>query len=145
MNLGIYLSSISDQDQIKDISECINNGLKTGLLKDASVFFDNISHNEYPINCGVFNSSELWNFSGTLVTTSLSTTISALRIVNNIDLYYYYGWETGISPLSLIYMAKQKIKIACRSPESEKDFYRKTGSYPLIVSENFQKLAQSMT
>jgi hypothetical protein len=145
MNLGIYLTSIADQNQMKDIAECVNKGLQTRLLSDASVFFDNVAHNEHKLNCGMFNSSELWNFSGKLVTTSLSTTISALKIVNNIDLYYYYGWEKNISPLSLIYLSKQKLKIACTSQESEKDFYRKTGIYPLIVSETFEKLAQSMT
>jgi hypothetical protein len=137
MNLGIYLPSLSDQDLMKDISESINYGLDNGLLIDASIFFDDISYNSHNVKCGVFNSTELWNFNGVLVTTSLSTTLSALKIVNNIQLYYYYGLEDRVSPLSLIYLLKEPLQIICDSEESKYDLYRKTGKSNLEIFQNF--------
>lgn len=140
MNLGIYLPSLGDQDLMKDISESINYGLDSGLLVDASVFFDDVSYNSHKIKCGIFNSTELWNFNGVLVTTSLSTTLSALKIVNNIELCYYYGLEDRVSPLSLIYLLKEPLRIICDSEESKYDIYRKTGKKEIEIFQNFYDL-----
>jgi hypothetical protein len=137
MNLGIYLPSLSDQDLMKDISESINYGLDNGLLMDASVFFDDVSYNSHNVKCGVFNSTELWNFNGVLVTTALSTTLSAFKIVNNIQLYYYYGLEDRVSPLSLIYLLKEPLQIICDCEESKHDVYRKTGKRDTEIFKNF--------
>jgi hypothetical protein len=110
-------------------------------LKDASIFYDNISYNPFKINCGIFNSTDLWNFSGTLVTTSLSTTMSALKIVNNIDIYYYYGFEDKISPLPLIYIINNsKVKFIANTKTNEIDLYRKTRTKSHSVCGSFNEL-----
>lgn len=142
MNLGVYIPTLKDQHRVKEIFEAINHGLDNSLLSDASIFFDDVSYNEHQVKCGLFNASELWNFSGSLVTTSISTTLSATKIVNNIKLYYYYGWEDLISPLTLIFLTKEQLSVICDSQESRKDFYRKTGKQPLGVCENFYELIQ---
>lgn len=142
MNLGIYVHSLKDQEKIKDIFSAIDHGIDNDILYDASVFFDDISYTENTVKCGLFNSSELWNFSGSLVSTSLSTTMSALKIVNNIKLYYYYGWESNINPLSLIFLKNGNLSVICDSEESKQDFYRKTGQQPFGVCENFYEVIQ---
>ena len=140
MNLGIYVPTLRNQEFVKDIFDAINYGIDNDIISDASVFFDDISYNEHPVKCGLFNSSDIWNFSGVLVTTSLSTTLSALKIVNNIDLHYYYGTEDSISPLSLIYLLSGGTKVICDSEISRQDLYRKTGKNPISVCENFYEL-----
>lgn len=138
MNLGIYLSSLSQQNQLQQISETINNGIATKKLSDASIFYDNVAYNPYNIKCGIFNSTDLWNFSGTLITTSLSTTMSAMKIVNNIDMYYYYGLEDKISPLSLInILNKGRVRLIAKTDNDNQDLYRKTRTKALYVCENF--------
>ena len=140
MNLGIYLSSLSDHHQLKDISDTINANIGS-KLKDASIFYDNIAYNPFKINCGIFNSTDLWNFSGTLITTSLSTTMSALKIVNNIDIYYYYGFEDKISPLPLIYIINNsKVKFIANTKTNEIDLYRKTRTKSHSVCGSFNEL-----
>jgi len=142
MNLGIYIPTLADQDQLKDISECINTNIGKSLT-DASIFFDNIGYNPFNINCGLFNSTDLWNFKGTLITTSLATTLSSIKIVNNIDIYYYYGLEKHINPLSLLYL-KDKTRFICKDDDSGRDLFRKTKIQPQFVSRSFVDLIQGL-
>jgi len=146
MNLGIYLSSLSQQNQLQQISEAINNGIAAKKLNDASIFYDNIAYNPHDIKCGIFNSTDLWNFSGTLITTSLSTTISAIKIVNSIDIYYYYGFEDKISPLPLINIInKGGVKFIAKTNNDNQDLYRKTRTGALYICDNFTDFIDRVT
>lgn len=144
MNLGIYLSSLSQQDQLEQISEAINSGIATKKLSDASIFYDNVAYNPYNIKCGIFNSTDLWNFSGKLITTSLKSTIKSLSIVNKIDIYYYYGWEQKISPLALLSLIGKGIKIISKNKEHDDELFRKTGHRSLCVCTNFSEAVEKI-
>lgn len=139
MNLGIYIPSLSDHSQLKDISDTINSNIGKSL-SDASIFYDNISFNPFKIKCGIFNSTELWNFNGILITTGLNTTLTAIKIVNKIDVYYYYGFEEKISPLSLIYLLKNNVKVIAKTQRDADDLYRKTKTKPIHIASDFKDL-----
>jgi hypothetical protein len=143
MNLGIYISSLSNHDELSGISNTINNYIGNKLT-DASVFYDNIAPNPFNIKCGLFNSTDLWNFNGKLITTSLSTTIKSLNIVNNIDIYYYYGWEKKISPLSLFHILSKNIKIISKTKKDDDDLYRKTAVKSLIICNDFSDIVENI-
>lgn len=145
INLGVYISSIGEYDKLRSISDAINRSIDSGKLKDASIFYDNISHNPFQIKCGLFNATDLWNFNGKLITLSLSTTLSALRIVNKIDLYYYYGFENKISPLSLLYMIKNhNLKFISTNQDQDDDLYRKTSTRSTMITNNFNDLIDNL-
>lgn len=144
MNLGIYLQSLADHAQLKNISEAINNNIGKSL-EDASIFYDTIGYNPFKIKCGIFNSTDLWGFHGKLITTSLSTTLTSLRVINNIDIYYYYGFEEKISPLSLLYLLKNKINIIAKTENASKDFYRKTKIEPLLITNSFEEIIERIS
>jgi len=143
MNLGIYLSSLANHDQLKEISDTINENLGIKLV-DASIFYDDVSFNPFKIKCGMFNSTDLWNFKGKLVTFSLQATIKASKIVNDIDLYYYYGFEEKINPLSLIFLLSQNVKIVAKSEGYANDLYRKTKTKPTLVAENLKEFIEKV-
>lgn len=143
MNLGIYISSLSNHDELSRISNTINNYIGNKLT-DASVFYDNIAPNPFNIKCGLFNSTDLWNFNGKLITTSLSTTIKSLNIVNNIDIYYYYGWEKKINPLSLFHILSRNIKIISKTKKDDDDLYRKTAVKSLIICNDFSDIVENI-
>lgn len=146
MNLGVYIQSLADNEKLKEISDAINNNLSTGILNDASLFYDNVAYNHYKFRCGLFNSTDLWNFNGKLITTSLSTTISSLKIVNKIQIYYYYGFEENISPLSLMYIIKNypDLVVIANSEKTNNDFYRKTSIKPSFISSSFMELIEKI-
>jgi hypothetical protein len=139
MNLGIYINSLGNHAQLKNISQVINTSLESGV-KDASIFFDGVSHVPFKINCGLFNSTDLWNFNGCLVTMSLDNAFTALKIVNNIELFYYYNWEDKKNILLLIKLLKNNIKIICRNQEDADNLYRLTGQKCVGISEDFNNI-----
>jgi len=140
INLGVYISSIGEYDKLRSISDAINRSIDSGKLKDASIFYDNISHNPFQIKCGLFNATDLWNFNGLLISTCLNTSMSAMKIVNSIDIYYYYGFENKVNPLSLIYLLNNKIKFISRSQSDSEDLYRKTKQKSVNISPSFKDL-----
>lgn len=126
-NLGIYISNMADVVQLKEIADCINHCVENKIFSDYSLFYDNIAYNPFKMKCGVFNATDIWNFSGKLITTSLSSTLTALKIVNGIEIHYFYGWENKVNALHLISLLQNKICIFSKNEESKNDIYRKTG------------------
>lgn len=143
MNLGIYIDNLNNTDQLRCAGECIKNGLRNKQLSDASIFYDEIAYNPFDIPCGFFNSTDLWNFSGSLVTTSIDSTITSLKIINNFDIYYYYGWEDikQINIFALIELVqRKKIPVICKNEESYNNLYRLTNVKPLGISSDFSDI-----
>lgn len=144
MNIGFYISSLSQHDQLQQIAEAINKHGDNKKFNDASIFYDNVAFNPFTIKCGIFNSTDIWNFHGKLVTTSISATLKCLNIVNNIEIYYYYGWEEKINPLPLIKLNNSGVKFISKNEAASQDLFRKTGVSPSLTKDTFSELLESM-
>lgn len=143
MNLGIYITNLSDLQQLQSAILEIKNGLHKNELSDASIFYDNIAHNPFEIPCGFFNSTDIWNFSGDLIASSVEGVEYALSIVNHFDLYYYYGWDNSPNIFSLINIVQtKKIKTICRNDEAAKELFRLTGTHPLEIVDDYKNISQ---
>jgi hypothetical protein len=140
MNLGIYVDHLGDDNNLFHISECVNAGLSSGELNDASIFFDNVGFNKHKINCGIFNATDMWNFHGSLIATSLNTLISASNIVNNINLYYYYGLENKLEVLQFLKSVNRNCNIICNSENAAKYLFRISNTKPIGISNNYKEI-----
>ena len=138
MNLGIYVDSLQENEQVHYAIQALNKGIEDNHLVDASLFYDSVGHNAMPTKCGCFNSTDLWNFTGTLITTSLNSAKTALSIVNKFRVYFYHGWEQTNDIFGLINLVKNPtVETICRDGNSAKELYRLTGSTPLGLVDNF--------
>jgi len=144
MNIGIYIDSLSDFKQLEEIDKLVSKSLLSDEIYDISLFFNELDFNPYNINCGIFNSTELWSFSGDLIVTSLNCLMTSNKIVNNIDIYYYFGLEEKTNIFQLIESSKIS-KAICKSEEHKKTFYRKTGKLPIGISQNLEGVLQIIT
>lgn len=144
MNIGIYLQTLAQQDALKEISDAINHNINTPKLKDASIFYDNISYNSFDTKCGLFNSTDLWNFKGKLITTTIATTAKALKIINGIEIYYYYGLEDMVNPLALIGVLSKNIDIISRTKNHSEDLFRKTGYRSSLLCHTFSDIIEKL-
>jgi hypothetical protein len=141
MNLGIYVDTVVDNELLGPISLMLNEGLQSKVLSDASIFYDGIGHNPYPVVCGMFNSTDIWNFDGNLITLSRTTSTKALNTVNNFSLFYYYGWENTKNTIDLLKLAyDDNVNIICRDEEGKKELNRLTGKECVGVSDNFNDI-----
>lgn len=139
MNIGFYINNLGNQDQIKHINDQLNSNIN---ITDASIFFDDIGFNPYNTKCGTFNSTDLWNFKGHLVVTSLEGLFNATNIVNDINLYYYHGWEDEINVLLLLkILSENKVKLISKNQEGADYLYRITGHKSIGNTDN-QKILE---
>jgi hypothetical protein len=140
MNIGIYLDSIGKLKDLSGIETFVNNNLSSGKIKDASIFYDDVGPNNTNIKCGMFNGTDLWNFSGSLVIISSSCLFKAMNIVNNVELIYYYGWENKTPLFTTIGMLQIPKQIICKTQEDADYLYRISGKRFNKISEDFNQL-----
>jgi hypothetical protein len=140
MNLGIYTKTLADSEQLEKLSQYINNSADSNRWSDISLFYDDIGFNPFQIKCGMFNSTDLWNFKGKLIVSSLESVIKATNIVNHIEIYYYYGWEKRPAILDTLLVLNSNTKIVCRNDADASFVYRTTGQKPIAVADNYQLL-----
>ena len=113
--LGLYVETVGkDIELYSQIAEV--NGY------DISLFYDEIGFNPIQCDFGFFNSSNIWNFTGTLVTTSVETTKKAMNIVNKFVPRFLY---TG---------KKENVEVFVKNEEHKKEIQRITGKTPTVIS-----------
>ena len=138
MNLGLYTRTLGQTEELKYAVPVINEGVKNGTLTDASIFYDSAGHSPEEIKCGCFNSTDLWNFTGCLIVTSLESTRTAINIVNKFGIIFYYNWETTKNTIRLLSVTKNpQVTTVCRSSEDAQELYRLTGVRAKAIVDNF--------
>ena len=137
MNIGFYIKSLSEDKQLQHIAPIINKNIEDNIISDASIFYDGVGFVPHFLDCGLFNSTDLWGFRGTLVTMNIDCLKKSIKIVNNIKTIFYYGWE-NVDVFNLLYVVSQKIPIICKTDEDKNKIYRLTKyNANVVTEENF--------
>jgi hypothetical protein len=136
MNLGIYIKTLGNENELSWASKTIIDGFNKKILTDASIFYDDVGFVSLEIPCGMFHSTDLWNFNGSLITLNLNSARTALNIVNNIKLFYYYGWKEESNLFSLLYLSSCNVPFIAKNNKSAKEIYRLTGKTPIYTGES---------
>lgn len=145
MNIALYTDSLTNEEPISKFVDAIEQGFLLGIIDDASVFYDSIGFSHVSFPCGVFNSTELWNFSGKLIVTSLETLNNALKIVNNIEIYYLYGLGKQENVLNLLNtLSSNTFKVIATDSTAYANFCRITNREPESHIEN-ENILRSLT
>lgn len=144
INLGIYMKDLSQKDCMAAISQEIDNARKSGELKDASIFFDDIGPVNIRVNAGFFNSTDIWNFTGDLVVFSLECLEKSLNYVNNFRLFYCYGVEPYNTLNMIRTLQKNNIPTIAAHEHAANQFKRLTNTSPIGVSDNLSGIVQTI-
>jgi|LakMenEpi03Aug12_release.lakeMendotaPanAssembly.Ray.scaffolds.fasta_scaffold02596_16 hypothetical protein len=142
MNIGIYLDSLGRIQELENIDTFINTSLEKKLINDASIFYDDVAPVRKTIKCGKFNSTDLWNFSGTLIIPYISSMFKIHGIVNNIKIIYYYGFEEKTPVFPTIQAVNMSDGIVCNSKESSDYLYRITGKRVDNIVSDFSHILE---
>lgn len=132
-NLAFYVPMTSKNIVNDKIFTCLNKGLESGVLADASLFFDDVDKNNTPAKFGQFNSTELWNFTGVLVVSTPKCFLTAEKVVNKFKILYLYTGE-GFN-LDLVKISN-KCKVICFDQASAEKFRRILNKEAIIISED---------
>jgi len=145
INFGIYMNSLGDPTLSKNIFTEISRGLKENLIEDASIFYDQIGHLEDTPPCGLFHSSDLWNFEGHLMVLSISSALRVLNIANHIQIILGYGWGEKNTLATLKILEDKNVHTLCYSEDLANDFYRISGREAMGYSSNFKNSLNIIT
>tara|TARA_A100001515_G_scaffold136072_2_gene127484 strand:+ start:6781 stop:7254 length:474 start_codon:yes stop_codon:yes gene_type:complete len=133
MNLGFYVHNTSQSNLNSEIFSVLNESIQNHDVDDATLFYNEIDHNPSLDNksFGLFNSTDMWSFHGTLFITSLQLLPLASKVVNKIKLVYLHTAESinkgdvG-SVMDLINLSDKVTKVA-KSEKDAKEYKRLTG------------------
>lgn len=91
MSIAFYVQELNNSDINKKIYNCLNDAVEHRKVNDASLFINNVNFTDNKIKFGIFNSTELWNYTGLLITTNLANAMFVKRVVNKFKHIYYAG------------------------------------------------------
>lgn len=131
MNIAFFLNRLCDNPLNHSIIECLNEAVQHEDIKDASLFFVNVGPVSKPVKFGMFNSTDVWNFSGNLISTSISGIGYLQNVANKTKIVYLFSHENNT--LGLIHISRQ-IPILVTTEDEQKEVFRLTGITPRLIS-----------
>lgn len=130
MNIAFFVNKLSDSEQNKAIFQCLNRAVHDEIVSDASLFFTNVGPIGTPTIFGMFNSTDLWNYTGQVIATSIGCIHYAERIANKFKLGYLFSKENNT--LGLIDIAK-RVPIFAANENDAAECFRLTGRNPRLI------------
>lgn len=131
MNLGFYVENNGGSPENTEIYNFLNQQIKDRKVSDASVFFNSVNFNPVKPEFGMFDGADVWNFTGTLIATSLNNAIRAHKTVNKSKVAYMYnGQKQNVFQLAGV---ANIMPVIVRNEADKKEFYRVTGKEPILM------------
>lgn len=92
MNIGIILPSMEIGQLPYEVITQINFEIANKSKLDYRIFFENVSIECVKPMCGVMNISEIWAYSGLLISTTINNTIFSLKLKTDV-VRAFYIWD----------------------------------------------------
>ena len=141
MNIAFYVDNPGENDLQKKIFDCLNDAVENFKVEDASLFFENPTPFSNKAKFGIFNSTELWAYTGLLISTTLRGTMYAKNIANKFKLFHLFSSEKDIFSLIRVGNMAQIITL---SKEDQQEVYRLTGKMPKLVELKAESLIEAL-
>lgn len=132
MNVAFYINQINQDEKTVEIFNGLNADLESGAIDNGSVFYKEIGPSTVEPKFGMFNSTDIWHFTGTLIATSMETFLDAIKAVNKYTLAYLFYGDNKHDVFSLIGMSRTT-KILTTTEEDQQEVYRLTGLKPILL------------
>ena len=134
MNLGFYVDKNNLSGKNSKIFEMLNKATVTKKVMDASVFYNDIDHNPMQTNFAMFNATELWAFTGTLISSNIKNTIHAANVVNKFKLFHLFNRED--KDLMALIALGGRVDFLVDGEEDQKELYRLTKREGKVIDFN---------
>ena len=125
MNIGFYVNTLKGEPETIDLYQSLNRLTENDEVSDVSLFYNAADFNPEQPKFGLFNSTDIWCFTGALIATSLSNAITANNVINKFKLYYLYD-KNDKDVFQLISLPKT-VPILAKTEEDAKYIFRVSG------------------
>lgn len=139
MNIAFYVDSVSNDEQGKQIFNCLNESIKNESVTDASLFFNNPGPSPETSRFGLFNATELWAYTGLLINTNIQGALYSLGVVNKFKPVYLFKKERDI--MGFIHLSN-KMPIIVTNKKDEQEVFRITGKKPKLIDLTAESLRE---
>ena len=131
MNLGFYIDSPADSNA-EQIFSSMNSWLESGQIDNGSVFYKDIGFNSVAPKFGLFNSTDIWQFTGNLIVTSYNAASSIENIINKLKVAFLYTKQQEKNIMQIIHIFNTLPFIV--SNQEDYDYIKRiTGKEPSLV------------
>lgn len=144
MNLAFYINSLGKNELNEKVFECLNSAVTNDKITDVSLFYNNIDHNPYEAKFGQFNATDLWNYTGLLVVTTIKNVAFAIKVVNKIKLAFLFDGNNYDDLFSLISVSNT-VPVFCLNKKDQNEVYRLTGKTPRLIELNPNAIVGAMS
>jgi len=141
MNLGFYVNSSADPSA-QEIYECLNKWIDGKDIDNGSLFYEDIGFNSITPKFGLFNSTDIWQFTGNLIITSYNAASSIHNVINKFKAVFLYTkqQEKNIMQIIQIY---NTLPFIVKNKEDYDYIKRITGKEPkLVESMDLEKIRE---
>jgi len=133
MRLGFYIDSLAGTESTVKLFQQLNKAVEDGILEDCCVFYNKIEFNPVTPKFGVFNATDLWGFTGTLIATTLTNVVMAKNVVNKFSLSYLYDQDKDF--VGLLHLP-EGVPVLTKNAADAQFIYRTTGKLPIQIPES---------
>ena len=138
MNIGFYVNTLKGDPETVDLYQSLNRLTESNEASDVSLFYNAADFNPEQPKFGLFNSTEIWCFTGALIATSLANAITANNVINKFKLYYLYN-KADKDIFQLISLPKS-VPILAKTEEDAKYILRVSGKLAHSVVNNVEEI-----
>jgi hypothetical protein len=92
MKIGVLVPELVPSQMSYFLTKNINDACSKNVSNDFVVFFENLSGKVIEPAFAMMNMTEIWTFEGYLITTSISTTLTAIKSMSPSEKYFYV-WD----------------------------------------------------
>ncbi len=136
MKLSFYIHRTDASPENVHIYKSLNKLVDSGKSIDTNLFFNDVGYNPIPPKFGMFNGSNIWNYDGILVCTTVQNVATALRAVNKFKTVFLYDKEQSKDIWHVLDIAS-KVPVVVMDEDNRQEYYRLTGILPRVI-ENFE-------
>ena len=103
MNLGFYVDSPS-QNGVDKIYEAMNSWIDKGEIENGNLFYNDIGFSSIQPKFGLFNSTDIWQFTGNLIITSYNAASSIGNVINKFKAVFLYTKQQEKNIMQIIHI-----------------------------------------
>ena len=125
MNIGFYIDSLKGEPETVALYKELNDLVESDEVNDVSLFYNQVDFNPENPKFGLFNASDAWCFTGTMVANSIRNATTAANMINKFKLVYLYN-KNDKNIFELLSLP-EGVPILANTEEEAKYIYRVSG------------------
>jgi len=134
MNIGFYVDTLGDKSATNVAYSTLNRWVEKDLCANASLFYTDIGWNPVTPKFALFNSTDIWNFTGNLILTSIPAITSVEKAINKFKSLFLYNNQSEKNLMAFIHVSNTT-PIVVQSKEDFDYIKRITGKEPHLIEE----------